>query len=67
MNLFLSEAIMNSQYCRRLIVTHIRNFKRDHKSGQYSEVQNFACVYLKIKPNQLSKGVLHCKMVQYGI
>ena len=49
MNLLLSEAIMNSQYCRRLIVTHIRKFKRDHKLGQYSEVQQFACVYLKKK------------------
>ena len=58
MNLLLSEAIMNSQYCQRLIVTHIRRFKRDQK---------FACVYLKIKPNQLSKGALHRKMMQYGI
>ena len=67
MNLFLSEAIMNSQYCRRLIVTHIRKFKQDHKLGQYSEVQKFVCVYLKIKPNQLPKGALHRKMMQYGI
>ena len=67
MNLLLSEAIMNSQYCRRLIVTHIRKFKRDHKLGQYLEVQKFACVYLKTKPNQLSKGALHRKMMQYGI
>ena len=67
MNLLLSEATMNSQYCWRLIVTHIRKFKRDHKLGQYSEVQKFACVYLKIKPNQLSKGALHHKMMHYGI
>ena len=59
MNLLLSEALMNSQYCWRLIVTHIRKFKRDHKLGKYSEVQKIACVYLKIKPNQLSKGALH--------
>ena len=67
MNLLLSAAIMNSQYCQRLIVTHIRKFKRDHKLGQYSEVQKCACVYLKKKPNQLSKGALHRKMMQYGI
>ena len=67
MNLILSEASMNSQYCRRLIVTHIRKLKVDHKIGQYSEVQKFACVYLKIKPNQLSKGALYRKMMQYGI
>ena len=58
---------MNSQYCGRLIVTHIRKFKQDHKLGQYSDVQIFACVYLKIKPNQLSKGALQRKMMQYGI
>ena len=67
MNLLLSEAIMNSQYCQRLILTHIRKFKQDHKFGQYSEVQTCACVYLKIKPNQLSKDALHCKTMQYGI
>ena len=67
MNLLLSEAIMNSQYCRRLIVTHIRKFKRDRKLGQYFEVQKFGCVYLKLKPNQLSKGPLHRKMMQYEI
>ena len=70
MNFLLSEAIMNSQYCQRLIVTHIRKFKQDHKLGQYSEAQKrtkCACVYLKIKPNQLSKGALHRKMMQYGI
>ena len=67
MNLLLSEAIMNSQYCRRLIVNHIRKFIRDNKLGQYSEVQTFACVYLKIKPNQLSKCALHRKVMQYGI
>ena len=59
MNLLLSEAIMNSQYCQRLIVTHIKKFKQDHKLDQYSEAQKFACVYLKLKPNQLSKGALH--------
>ena len=67
MNLLLSETIMNSQYCRRLIVTHIRKFKRGHKLGQYLEVQKFACVYLKIKPNQLSKAALLRKMMHYGI
>ena len=67
MNLLLSEVIMKSQYCRRPIVTHIRKFKRDHKLGQYSDVQKFACVYLKLKPNQLSKGALHRKMMQYVI
>ena len=67
MNWLLSEAIMNGQYCRRLIVTHIRKCKQDNKLGQYLEVQKFACVYLKIKPNQLSKGALHRKMMQYGI
>ena len=29
-------------------------------------VHKFACVYLKIKPNQLSKGALYHKMMQYG-
>ena len=67
MNLLLSEVIKNSQYCRRLIVTHIRKFKQDHKLGQYSDVLKFACVYRKIKPNQLSKGALQRKMMQYGI
>ena len=51
MNLLLSEVIMNSQYCWRLIVTYIRKFKQDHNLGQYPDVQKFACVYLKIKPN----------------
>ena len=67
MNLLLSEVIMKSQCCQRLTVTHIRKFKRDHKLGQYSDVQKFACVYLKIKPNLLSKGALHRKMMQYVI
>ena len=67
MNLLLYEVIMKSQYCRRLIVTHIRKFKREHKLGQYSDVQKFVCVYLKVKPNQLSKGALHRKMMQYVI
>ena len=58
---------MNGQYCWRLIVTHKRKCKRDHKLGQYSEVQKIACVYLNIKPNQLSKVALHRKMMQYGI
>ena len=52
---------MNSRYCRRLIVTHIRQYKRVHKLGQYLEVHKFACVYLKTKPNQFRK------MMQYGI
>ena len=30
----------------------------DHKLGQYSEVPESACVYLKPKPNQLSKCAL---------
>ena len=67
MNLLLSEVIMKSQYCRRLIVAHIRKFKRYHKLGQYLDVQKFACVYLIIKSNQLSKGALHRKMMQYVI
>ena len=29
-------------------------------------VYKFACLYLKIKPNQLSKGALYRKMMQYG-
>ena len=29
-------------------------------------VYKFACVYLKIKPNQLSKGTLYRKMMPYG-
>ena len=66
-NLLLSEAFMNSQYCWRLIVTDIRKFNRDHKLGQYWGVQMFACVYLNTKPNRLSKGALHRKMMQYGI
>ena len=67
MNWLLSEAIMNSRYHQRLIVTHIRKFKRVHKLGQYSEVHKFACVYLKTKPNQLAKWALYRKMMQYGI
>ena len=63
----MSEVIMNSPYCRRLIVAHIRKLKRVHILGQYSEVHKFACVYLKQKPNQLSKCALYHKMMQYGI
>ena len=66
MDIVLSEAIMNSRYCRRVILTHIRISKRVHKIGQYSKVRKFACVYLKIKHNQLSKGALYRKMMQYG-
>ena len=29
-------------------------------------VHKFACVHLKIIPNQLSKGALYRKMMQYG-
>ena len=29
-------------------------------------VHKFSCVYLKITPNQLSKGALYRKMMQYG-
>ena len=61
MNLLLSEAIMNSQYCQRLIVTHMRKFKRGHKLGQYLEVQKFACVYLKKK----QKKTINCPKVQF--
>ena len=57
---------MNSRYRRRLIVTHIRKLKRVHKLGQYSVVYKFACVYLKIKPNQLYKCALYRNMMQYG-
>ena len=58
---------MDSQYCRRLIVTHIKKLKCVHKLGQYSEVHEIACVYLIIKPNQLSKCAIFRKMMQYGI
>ena len=58
---------MNSPYLRRQIVAHIRKLKRVHKLGQYSEVHKSACVYLKQKPNQLSKCALYRKMMQYGI
>ena len=67
MNWLLSEAIVNSWYRRRLIVTHIRKLKRVHKLGQYSEVHKFSCVYLKTKPNQLSKCALVRIMMQYGV
>ena len=63
----VSEAIMNSRFRQRLIVTHIRKSKRVHKLCQCSEVHKFSCVYLKIKPNQLSKHALYRKMMQYGI
>ena len=68
-NLLFSEAIMNSRYRRRVISisTHIRISKRVHRIGQCSEVHKFACVYLKIKHNQLSKGALYRKMMQHGI
>ena len=62
----MSVAIMNSPYRRRLIVAYIRKLKRV-KKGQYFEVHKFACVYLKTKPNQLSKCALYRKMMQYGI
>ena len=58
---------MNSRFGRRLIVTHIRKLKRVHKLGQYSEVHKYACVYLKIKPDQLCKGALYHRMMQYEI
>ena len=67
MNSLLSEAVMNSRYRRRLIVAHIRKLKRVHVLGQFSEVHKFASVYLKLNPNQLSKGALYRKMMQYGI
>ena len=55
---------MNNRYRRILIVTHIRKLKRVHKLGQYSEVHEFACVYLKLKPNQLSKIDLYRKTLR---
>ena len=58
---------MNSRYRWRLKVTQIRKIKRVYKSGQYFEVYECACVYLKIEPNQLSKGTLYYKMMLYGI
>ena len=63
----MSKAIMNNPNRRRLIVAHIRKLKRDNKFGQYFEVHRFECVYLKTKPNQLSKCALYRKMMQYGI
>ena len=51
MNWLLSEAIMNYPYCRRLIVTYFRKFRRVHKWGQHVEVHKFACEYLKIQHN----------------
>ena len=32
----------------------------------FSGTQICMCIYLKIKPNQLSKGALYRKMMQYG-
>ena len=64
MNWLLSEAIMNSRYRHRLIVTHIRKLKRVPKLGEYSEVHKFAS---KNKPKQLSKYALYRKMMQYRI
>ena len=58
---------MNSRYRWRVILTHIRILKRVNKIGQYSEVHTFACVYLKVKHKQLSKGALYSKMMRYGI
>ena len=58
---------MNSPYRRRLIVACMGKLQRVHKLGQFSEVHKFACVYLKQKPNQLSKCALYLKMMQYGI
>ena len=58
---------MNYRYHRRLIVTHIIKLKRIYKLGQYSEVHEFVCVYLNIKPNLLSKGTLYRKVMQYWI
>ena len=55
---------MNSRYHRRLIVTHIRKLKQ---TSPHFEVHTFACVYLKIKPDQLPKGALYRKMMQYVI
>ena len=63
MDLLLSEAIMNSRYRPRLIVTCTRKLKRVHKLSQYSKVRIFACVYLNIKPNQLSNCALNRKMM----
>ena len=41
--------------------------KRVQKLGQYSVVHKFACIFLKIQPNQLPKGALYRKLMQYGI
>ena len=49
------------------IVGPLKKLKRVHKLCQYSEVHEFACGYLKIKPNQLSKCALFRKMMQYWI
>ena len=54
---------MISRYCWRLIVTHRRKLKQDQNLGQYSEVHKYACVNLKIKPDQLFKGALYRKMM----
>ena len=63
-NWLLSEAIVKY---RRLIVTHVRKFKRVHKLGLYLEVHSCVCVYIKIKPNYLYKGTLYRKMMQKEI
>ena len=42
-----------------------KKLKRVHILGQYSKVHEFACVYLNMKTNQLSKGALYRKMMQY--
>ena len=56
---------MISGYCQRMIETHIKKLKRVYKIGQYLEVHKFACVYnLKLKPDQLSRGALYCKIMQ---
>ena len=64
--LILTEAIINSRYRRRLIVTHIKPLERVHKLGHNSVVHTFECVYLKIQPYQLSKCALYHKMIEYG-
>ena len=66
MNRLLYEASMNSRYRRRLIVTHYR--KLNESTNQvYIQVHKFACVYRKLKPDQLYNCVLYRKMMQYGL
>ena len=65
MNLLLSEAIMSV-----LPETDSNLHKNIQTRPQIRSIfggTKFACVYLEIKPNQLSKGAPHRKMMQYLI